>query len=290
MSYYNSEQAAQLKDIGLYLQQQRLSQSLTLEEVADQTFIRLAVLRSLEKGDIDQLPERVYVQGFIRRYGDLLGLNGEELAHTLRDIPDNLPLSSADPQKKTQAQTQEVASAKPARSQTQTLSPPPPSKPSHTSSMTSYSRGISQYLPIGLGLVVLGIAGTYFLTRRSATETVVPDPPSPVVEVSPSPSPVVEVSPVVAPSPSPVVTPDVPLSLAIQITERSWVQVTTDRTTAYEGILTEGEQKTWTANQEIRLRTGNAGGVKVSVNNDPLEPLGQSGEVKTANFKAETLE
>jgi pseudouridine synthase len=53
---------------------------LSLEAVASKTLIRASLLQAIEHGDLDSLPEPVYIRGLIRRYGDALGLDGEALA------------------------------------------------------------------------------------------------------------------------------------------------------------------------------------------------------------------
>lgn len=61
------------------LRQAREAKSITLEEVAQRTYIKLPYLLALEEGDLDKLPAPVYIHGYIRQYAKLLGLNGSEL-------------------------------------------------------------------------------------------------------------------------------------------------------------------------------------------------------------------
>jgi cytoskeletal protein RodZ len=73
-------QQEQLKEIIGCLRQAREEKSISIEEIANQTLIRLAFLYALEKGQFEQLPEPVYVQGFIRRYADAVNLDGNAFA------------------------------------------------------------------------------------------------------------------------------------------------------------------------------------------------------------------
>ncbi len=82
MKLLNEAQVEQLKEISNYLLQVRQEKSIRIEEVAAKTHIRLAFLKALEAGEFEELPEPVYVQGFIRRYADVLGLDGAALANT----------------------------------------------------------------------------------------------------------------------------------------------------------------------------------------------------------------
>jgi peptidoglycan/xylan/chitin deacetylase (PgdA/CDA1 family)/transcriptional regulator with XRE-family HTH domain len=83
----NSTQVEQLKEIGAQLRDLRQSQSLSTDEVAAKTYIPSRLLRALEEGQPDKLPEPIFIQGFIRRYGDALRLDGAALAKTFLTVP-----------------------------------------------------------------------------------------------------------------------------------------------------------------------------------------------------------
>ncbi|MBP9091674.1 helix-turn-helix domain-containing protein [bacterium] len=69
-----------LEQIGQKLKVAREGQSLSVGQVYDRTKIPVNHIDALESGRLDDLPEPVYVAGFIKRYGDMLGLNGQSLA------------------------------------------------------------------------------------------------------------------------------------------------------------------------------------------------------------------
>jgi cytoskeletal protein RodZ len=69
-----------LDQIGQKLKSAREGQNLTIGQVYDRTKIPINHLDALESGRFDDLPEPVYVAGFIKRYGEMLGLNGQSLA------------------------------------------------------------------------------------------------------------------------------------------------------------------------------------------------------------------
>lgn len=73
-------QGERLREIGAYLRQTRLDRQVSLEDIRQQTFIQVYQLHAIETGDLQVLPEPVYVQGFIKKYAIALGLNGQELA------------------------------------------------------------------------------------------------------------------------------------------------------------------------------------------------------------------
>ncbi len=72
-----------LRQLGQDLRQARESLSLSLSQLHCQTLVPLSHLQALEKGEIDQLPEDVYLRGFICRAGNALGLNGTAMAASI---------------------------------------------------------------------------------------------------------------------------------------------------------------------------------------------------------------
>jgi cytoskeleton protein RodZ len=72
--------AEQLKRISEQLKSARETAGIELAHVASQTFIPLRLLKAMDEGKFERLPEPVFVQGFIRRYGDAVGLDGKQMA------------------------------------------------------------------------------------------------------------------------------------------------------------------------------------------------------------------
>lgn len=94
MSDLEPIQRSRLGEIGQLLAKAREEKGLTLEEVSGKTLIRAAILKAIEEGDARPLPEPVYIRGFIRRFGDLVGLNGMELCDSFPWQPSgSVPLS-----------------------------------------------------------------------------------------------------------------------------------------------------------------------------------------------------
>jgi cytoskeletal protein RodZ len=86
---FSAPQQNQLAQIGAFLRDNREKQSKSLEDIAIRTYIRPQLLSGIETGNPEMLPEPIFVQGFIRRYGEALGLNGIELSQqfTVASIP-----------------------------------------------------------------------------------------------------------------------------------------------------------------------------------------------------------
>ncbi|MDZ8085515.1 MAG: helix-turn-helix domain-containing protein [Nostoc sp. DedQUE12b] len=96
-----AEQTAQqrilcLRQIGQQLQKTRQSKGLSLDHIQLSTHIRTELIEALENGNSKELPDDIFLRGYIRRYGDALGLNGVALAASLPKqaaIPVNQPFS-----------------------------------------------------------------------------------------------------------------------------------------------------------------------------------------------------
>ncbi|NJN58803.1 MAG: hypothetical protein HC879_15555 [Leptolyngbyaceae cyanobacterium SL_5_9] len=97
MSKLDPIQLEQLKEIGVHLHQTREQQSKSLEEVAAKTFIPLRLLQAIEVGQATVLPEPIFIQGFIRRYGDVVGLDGIALSKQFSLDTTAVPAKSEQP-------------------------------------------------------------------------------------------------------------------------------------------------------------------------------------------------
>lgn len=73
-----------LEQIGQKLKAAREGQGLTYAQIYERTKIPINHLQSIELGITEDLPEPVYVAGFIKRYADLVGLNGQILSEEYR--------------------------------------------------------------------------------------------------------------------------------------------------------------------------------------------------------------
>lgn len=82
----DTSSAESLKRVAQQLIQAREAQNISLEEIATKTFIPMRILKALEAGETFKLPEPIFVQGFIKRYAKLVGLDADALA---KEIPLN---------------------------------------------------------------------------------------------------------------------------------------------------------------------------------------------------------
>ena len=69
--------------IGTLLKGQREAKNISLEDIAQKTKININILKSLEQNDLEKLPNRTYVRGFVTNYARAVGLDVEEAKSTL---------------------------------------------------------------------------------------------------------------------------------------------------------------------------------------------------------------
>ena len=85
-----------LREITQEFTEIRTAQGISVYQIHAQTLVPLHIIQALEAGNFQRLPERIYVQGFVRRIGDYLGFDGAKLADSL---PGEDPVNSL-PQRK----------------------------------------------------------------------------------------------------------------------------------------------------------------------------------------------
>jgi hypothetical protein len=70
-----------------------------------------------------------------------------------------------------------------------------------------------------------------------------------------------------------------PYLLRAEAAETTWIRISTDETGEHEYLLQPGEQLTWRASSNYKLLIGNAGGIQLYLNDEPLKRLGETGQV-----------
>jgi cytoskeleton protein RodZ len=291
-------QVQHLIEIGAFLQQVREDQGLSLEQITATTYVPLRMLRAIELGQIEVLPEAVFIQGFIRRYAEAMGLEGIAVAKQFPLSPDSKPLpprSSAATGEPSGAEDGAFgASTEPEQSES------PPVRANQNASLiarrmarrSQSSSSLPWLLGAGAAVVVVGLALTFGNFSQSTSE--------PTSETADAPAASTEPSEAIAPEAEPTDTlPAVPnnssvestptegLTVTLNIREASWMSVTVDGEVEFEGIAAPGTEQQWQGDQEVTIVAGNAGGVMLSYNGSDAQLMGESGEVQEITYTVE---
>lgn len=251
--YCQEEQVEKLKELGARLRQFRIEQGISLEEIAAYTRIPARLLNAIEEGRLDELPEPVYVKGFIKRFAEALGLNGPEFAS---DFPTSYHT--------------------------------PLLRPSWRHLPAAQLRPIHLYL-VYVCLVIGAVSGLSYLVRRSAVQ-VVESPPLQAQQLPTPQNSAQKGQTKSQPSNTAEIVQrsqdGKPVQVRVTLKGPSWLRIVADGKTEFEGTLPEGTQRTWVADKLLIVRAGNAGGVLVEFNDEAAKQMGAPYEVQELTFAA----
>lgn len=260
-SLLQQEQVERLMQIGAYLHHVREEEGLSLEEVSARTLIQPRLLKAIEEGKLHQLPEPVYVQGFIRRYAEALGLEGAEFAEAF-------------PAERSLHVTQSSWKDSPAAQL----------RPLHL-----YIAYVALIMAsVSLLSLIVGRAPNSTTGQTSVNTTSQAIAPA---TSQPSQTAANSGQTAVLPTRSAPKRPAAsgkPVQIDVKLTAQSWLEVEVDGEVKLAEVLSEGTEQTWTAEKQIRVRAGNAGGVLVAHNGSTPTQMGVPGAVEEKTFAPTT--
>lgn len=268
------ERIEKLQEMGSHLRQLRQERSMSLEEVAAKTKIQLRLLNAIESGQLDQLPEPVYVQSFIKQFADALGINGAAFASSFPTTPilrpvqrswRSLPVAQLRPVHLYVLYVFLIVFAVNSLSYLMNRS-----TPSAVPNVEAYQPPGSQPGP----------------TANSVASNQVFGPFSPVKPTATSRKPNAASGMGLVATPQKPDSANKPVRVSVILKAQSWIRVVTDGKTEFEGVLPEGTQRIWMADEQLTLRAGNAGGVLVGLNEQQAKQLGDPGSVEEVTFEA----
>ncbi len=232
---------------GRYLQAVRLEKKISLEQVSQQTRIGLGNLLLIEQEDFEQLPAEVYVKGFLRSYAKAVGADGDEV---IRRYESHLDV------------VQKISESE--------------------FSSKKLARGIWRKLLVSLVLLIsiIGLSTLAVVLYRHAPDADKPVEQKTATEKEPAADTQAEQQDLETDS-KPVKA--VPEKLLLQVTavEDTWLKVIMDEKGSTEYNLNSGDQIELEATTGFNLLIGNAGGLKLKLNDKPVSIPGKSGEVVT---------
>lgn len=292
-----------MSELGRRLAEARTAKGLSLADVESVTRIRQKWLEALENGEYSKLPRGAVARGFLRTYAAYLGLDVQAVLDLYTaesgdsgdgtSLPEpgkprlidyrplEVELIDEEPDNRWAAWVVAVlvvvalaAAAwwflgrNPGWNPLAALAPPPPATAAPTNTATAWVVTATPRATITLP-VPEAAASVVAKVEAAATSDILPLP-TPTVPPSPS------------PSPRPTATPEVvssAISVDLNALQRSWVRVLVDGVVAEEGFLNAGDTRSWEANQSFLIRTGNGGGVNLTLNGEDLGPMGNVGAV-----------
>jgi cytoskeletal protein RodZ len=263
-------------DIGAALRQARQQRAMSLDDVARATKIRVAILSAIETNRRDEVPEGIYLRGFVRAYAREVGLNPDDTVS--RYLGQFEPIVNV---------VQSASTSGPAESQLE-----------QGTSADWTGRDVrpavrSQWL-VAMIVLVVGLAGYNLARWRSL-------PPSPSSETSQldgateiassSSTSRTSTRPETGTAGSPESTAtafeSVVLHLDLRAGSTCWVSATADGTRVVYRLMQAGEQQVLDVHRDAVLRVGDAGAFVFSINGMTGRALGRAGEPVTAHITSE---
>ena len=244
------------------LKRERELRGISLKQISEETRIGVRFLEALEEGRLEVIPGEFYRRSYLRSYARYLGLDEDRA------------VNAYDYSRKEQREGGEE------KSDPEAFVFPPWVK----------------WVVVALVIAVPAV----LLLRAMPAPTNEDAGPPPAVEPAyesrdsgtPAPLPVRSVEPgamgdaeeAAAPPPAqpmePIPASAGPLRLAVLVDEPCWLEIEADGEVVVTGLKEAGFRSRIAAGRELRLWLGNAGGVRLVLNDRPVKPLGRPGQVR----------
>ncbi|VBB47667.1 conserved hypothetical protein [uncultured Desulfatiglans sp.] len=285
--------------IGAYLRGERERQALSFDDILERTRLQPHILEALEAEDWDRLPSPAFAKGFLRNYVSALGLDP---AAVLERFGEELPRRTA-PLKPL---TQEVRHRGPgplllvaglllicllgfllwSSGSKKSLEEPASTAPSEIDSAADVR------VPPDTGQDPEPVEAAPSTGNDLPEKS--PETSGPQLDASAQPEPPLagENTAGAFSEPAPAETlaemesPPAKLTLKMQVMKRTWVKIFVDDQRPEERIFVPGEEKVWHAEKGFEMRIGNAGGISLELNGQPVQNLGREGQVIRLNLPA----
>ena len=249
----------------------RLEKGTALSAVSRQIKVNIDILQKIENGDHSKLPDHVFVKGFIRAYADAVGADSEEILSLYQQ---------------SYGQYQQALKAE--------------------ADLATYGMKFWRHLIMGILLVGVVISGSVFVMDRM--NPWIPKPPgatehSPEITVSTAvpnhkggegqavqddENPLSNIVDMEEKNGKPVSegktardTDMEELHLKMVAVEETWVKIIVDEKEPREFILNPGDRKEIKAENRFNILIGNAAGLQMDLNGQPVKIAGRSGQVVT---------
>jgi cytoskeletal protein RodZ len=300
-----------MDELGHILREARETKGFSLAEVQERIRINVKFLKALENGEYETLPTPIHVRGFLRNYARFLGLDPQPLL-------DRYELNQRHRLAPVIAMTENDITPR-------TPLPPRPDQPFFNPVNVEVNDGqrnnaesilrlviilalviaialvANRFIPLFLGngdgsaVITDGITGALQNIVNNDNESAGDEtdlegagtftPGEVITSTSRNDFGVEGLTPSPTRPPLPATMETVRLKL--EITERTWIEVTIDGDIVFSGIAVRGDPPyEWEAQEEAKVVTGNAVGVFVTINDIQLGRMGERGENKEEVWQA----
>ncbi|HTB10064.1 MAG TPA: RodZ domain-containing protein [Bryobacteraceae bacterium] len=246
--------------IGAKLRQERVGKGLAIDDIARDTRIAPRFLEAIETDDYSSLPGLIFARNFVRQYALILHLDPDPL---LAELPKHDESTA-----------------------------PLPNPPAQRA-RSGYNRDRrlrSLVSSIAWLVFAVGVGVTAYVYFNHAPRKIASPASSAEVQIhARAAAPITPPAAPSTPNPSASTTAATapPVQVSLTARERAWVQVSVDGKTSFIGTLTPNETKEVSAAEQVKVLTGNAGALTISLNGKTLDPLGLRGQLREVMLTAE---
>lgn len=279
--------------LGQRLREEREKRGLSIDDLAAQTRINSQYFLAIENDDVSGLPGGFFYRSFLRQYARLL------------DLPEEA--YQAEIERSLESEASVTASQETALPDRHIDVPPiPTGRPDVIAETRRWLIRLGS-----LALVIVVCSGIYtfwqrYELQRAELAKSSPHPAAPAAVLPPKHAPAAaqpapeppktEATPGVTPEATQAVTPPAmqvstppagAVQLIVKATELSWVGVWQGERLLFADVIQPGESRGFGAEDRLRVRFGNAGGVQVQWNGQTIPPTGPRGQVRTVDFRTD---
>ncbi|HEY3827374.1 MAG TPA: RodZ domain-containing protein [Bryobacteraceae bacterium] len=256
--------------IGAKLRQERVGRGLAIDDISRDTRIAPRFLEAIETEEYSALPGLIFTRNFVRQYAVTLNLDPDPL---LAELP------------KHDESTAQL--------------PNPPARP-----RSNYHRDRRRRALISATVWILlaggAGGGAYFYfkhsTRASASQRASSqpvsarseNPPPRRTDIEPASDITSDVQQTLAAPAAAFSSATAPVQVSLTTHDQSaWIQVSVDGRITFSGMLKPNETREVSASEQVKILTGNAGGLTISLNGKTLDSIGPVGQVRSVMLTAE---
>ena len=284
-----------METVGKYLKRERELRNISLKDISTATKIRENILKAIEEDRHDLLPTAVFVKGFLVAYAKHVGLDPSDVllryesdlkelhGHEEKEFPGEqkkwwdkrfllgtvivmvgIGIILFNPWRESKEREEHVPARVEESPVVREETPPPPIVPEQDKMAHPHEE-------------------TIVVKRIPPVEETIGVREAPPVETPPE-------TPLTAMTSEPEKMAQRELTLQIRAVEETWVAFQVDSHLPREITLSIGETFPLRANDHIKLKIGNAGGVNVTFNGEPLGSLGDLGKIVRLSLTHEGYE
>ena len=276
---------------GQLLKSRREEKRISLDQAAQETRIRLSYLKALEEDDLDSLPGSAYTKGFLHNYAQFLGIEELEEQYQQEQLLTHLLPEEKRPGKLFGKKGILLAGGILLVSVVSlflhySLNVPSPEAIKHIpkDDLVAEKEVVLVLPPKEILEEEKVLAKELSQKLEESEDNLAPEKEEEVLApLEEQEEQELDEIPFTSTLP-PKEREEQDLTLFVLATQEVWIRVVADRKDTFTYFLYPADKKTFRADDRIKIRIGNAGGLHLRLNNKDLGPLGKSGQVVNKVF------